>query len=123
LSDAALPVLKHIADNLKSVDSPINVQGFTDNVPIHNYDFASNWELSAARAVSVVRLLAREGIDPERLAAIGFGEYRPVASNATAEGRSRNRRVVLVIHTGKQRRADSESSLPAAVDEPGVGKD
>ncbi len=109
LSRTAIPVLERIAEKLKPGDSMINVQGFTDNVPINNYEFASNWELSAARAVSVVRLFARDGIAPERLAAVGFGEYRPVASNETAEGRNQNRRVVLVIRTGKNRRAESGS--------------
>jgi len=110
LSDSAIPVLERIADKLKVDDSMINVQGFTDNVPISNYEFASNWELSAARAVSVVRLFARDGIAPERLAAVGFGEYRPIASNDTADGRNQNRRVVLMIHTGANRKEESEAS-------------
>ncbi len=100
LSETSLPVLDKIADKLKSFESTINVEGFTDNIPIHNTLFPSNWELSAARAASVVRLFARLGIEPGRLAAIGYGEFRPIAGNDTEDGRSRNRRVVLVIKSG-----------------------
>ena len=82
----------------------MRVEGFTDNVPINNFAFLSNWELSAARAASVVHLFTRLGIDPKRLAAIGYGEFRPLASNDTADGRARNRRVVLVIMSGTDAR-------------------
>lgn len=75
----------------------MHVEGFTDNVPISTVLFPSNWELSTARAASIVRLLAMDGVDPSRLAAVGYGEFQPVADNATPEGRARNRRVVLVV--------------------------
>ncbi|RMD71483.1 MAG: flagellar motor protein MotD [Gammaproteobacteria bacterium] len=97
LAPKALPVLEQIAEILKRFPNPIQVEGHTDNRPIHTRIFPSNWELSAARAASVVRFFVEKGIAPERLAAVGYGEYRPVADNSTPEGRQQNRRVVLVI--------------------------
>ena len=104
LSEHAIPVLKHLAAVLKTLPNPVHVEGYTDNIPIRNLTYPSNWELSAARAASVVRVLAREGVDPKRMAAIGYGEFRPVASNDTPAGRRRNRRVVLVLPAIKQPR-------------------
>ncbi len=104
LSAQSIPVLRQLADKFVGIDNIIHVEGFTDDVPIRNFDFFSNWELSAARAASVVHLFTGMGIDPQRLAAIGYGEFRPIASNATAEGRAKNRRVVLVIMSGKDGR-------------------
>ena len=72
-------------------------RGFTDDVPIHSPRYPTNWELSAARAASIVRLLGNDGVEPSRMAAVGYGEFQPVADNASAEGRAKNRRVVLVI--------------------------
>ncbi len=97
LSPKAIPVLEDIADILRPYPNPIHVEGFTDNRPIHNEVYPSNWELSAARAASVVHLFTDYGLKPSRFAAIGYGEYRPIASNATPAGRARNRRVVLVV--------------------------
>jgi chemotaxis protein MotB len=104
LSAQSTPVLRQLAETLQPLRNIIHVEGFTDNVPINNFDYRSNWELSAARAASVVHLFSRLGIDPQRMAAIGYGEFRPVDSNATAEGRARNRRVVLVIMSGADAR-------------------
>ena len=73
------------------------VEGFTDDRPIQSDQYPSNWELSASRAAAVVRLLDAEGVDPQRMAAVGYGQFQPVARNDTAEGRRRNRRVVLLI--------------------------
>src|SRR6185312_11694561 len=85
----------------------IRVEGHTDNKPIKTVAFYSNWELSAARAGSVVRVLQSRGVNPERLAVIGYGEQRPVQSNDTEQGRNANRRVVVVIlSTELQRKAD-----------------
>lgn len=97
LSAPARPVLQQIAEILAPFPNPIRVEGHTDNVPISTAAFPSNWELSAARAANVVRLFQGNGIEAERLAAIGMGEYRPVADNATAEGRNLNRRVLIVV--------------------------
>jgi chemotaxis protein MotB len=97
LSPLAISVLQPLADALKSFPNPVRVEGHTDNVPIKRREFPSNWELSAARAASVVHLFAERGVPPERLTVIGLGEFRPMKSNDNAEGRSANRRVVLVI--------------------------
>lgn len=97
LLSGAVPVLLNFADILSRVPNPINVEGYTDNRPIRNAEFTSNWDLSAARAASVVRLFEANGIDPARMSATGHGENHPVAENATEEGRAANRRVVLVV--------------------------
>jgi len=97
LSRTAVRALRDISRILASVPNKIQVEGNTDDRPIHTDEFPSNWELSAARAASVVHLMSRMGIAPRRLSAIGYGEYNPVADNATAEGRQKNRRVTLVI--------------------------
>lgn len=92
-------ILDRVGDVLETrlVDRPIAVEGHTDNVPITHSAWRSNWELSTARATSVIHHLVTHGIRPERLAAVGYGEYRPVTSNDTAVGRQQNRRVELVI--------------------------
>ncbi|GGC07179.1 flagellar motor protein MotD [Marinobacterium zhoushanense] len=96
-SIAADSILALIARRLKGLNNPIHVEGFTDNEPIATEQFPSNWELSAARAAAVVRLLESNGIVPARMAAVGYGEYQPAYSNRTAEGRRLNRRIVIVV--------------------------
>ncbi len=81
----------------KASDLDVGVEGHTDNEPIKHSGWQSNWALSTARANSVVYYLEKKGVDPARLAAIGYGEHRPVASNETPEGRRKNRRVEIVI--------------------------
>src|SRR5579862_8047514 len=108
---AAVPVLARLGQALAPLPNAVRVEGYTDNVPIRTSVFYSNWELSAARAGSVVRVLSGEGIDPERLAVVGYGEQRPVQSNDTAEGRNANRRVVVVILSVENPPADA---APAA---------
>ncbi len=93
----AVPVLKRLAGILHEYPNRIQVEGFTDNVPIRTAAFPSNWELSTARATSVVHLFSGVGLSPGRLAAVGYGEHRPSAPNDTEAGRSKNRKVVLVI--------------------------
>jgi chemotaxis protein MotB len=78
-------------------DREVRVEGHTDNVPIRTVRFPSNWELSAARAVAVIRHLQQDGVDPSRLSAVGYAEFRPVASNATESGRRENRRIEVYI--------------------------
>jgi len=102
LSDDALPALTVLAETLAKYPNPVRVEGHTDNRPISTSTFPSNWELSAARAGSVVHLFARGGVDPARLAVIGLGEFRPAQSNDTASGRNANRRVLIVILAGDQ---------------------
>lgn len=97
LSPSASVILTRLGKVLGRFPNPIRVEGHTDNLPISTPAFPSNWELSAARAASVVHLLMRSGVAPERLAVIGLGEYRPVAENSEASGRNRNRRVQLII--------------------------
>ncbi|MFI5316142.1 MAG: flagellar motor protein MotB [Myxococcota bacterium] len=91
-------VLAKVAAGIKSVtDREIDVAGHTDNVPIHTQRFPSNWDLSAARALTVAKFLASAGVAEKSLAATGYGEQRPIASNDTAEGRHRNRRIEIVL--------------------------
>jgi chemotaxis protein MotB len=97
LQPQAMPVLDEVERSLVMIDEPVQVEGHTDNVPISTPQFPSNWELSAARAGSVVRHFVDLGMPPARLAAAGYGEFRPIDTNDTPEGRSRNRRVTLVI--------------------------
>jgi len=104
LSAKSVPVLRKLAEKIQPLDNVIHVEGFTDNIPINNFEFISNWELSASRAASVVHLFTRLGINPQRMAAIGYGEFRPIAGNTTAAGRAKNRRVVLVIMSGSDAR-------------------
>jgi chemotaxis protein MotB len=97
LSPTAISVMQRLADTLKSWPNAIRVEGHTDDRPINTAAFPSNWELSAARAASVVHLFMDRGIAPNRMAVLGFGPYRPVAPNSSAAGRNANRRVELVI--------------------------
>jgi len=93
LLDKVAVVLK---ENVPQFD--VGIEGHTDNVPIKLSGWKSNWELSTARALSVLHFLVEnKGIDPERISAIGYGEYHPVASNDTKEGRQLNRRVEIVV--------------------------
>ncbi len=94
----AIALLDRIAEKLRQVPYQVRVEGHTDNTPIHTAQFPSNWELSTARATHVLQyLLTNEAIPPQRLSAVGYGEYRPTADNATPEGRASNRRVDLVM--------------------------
>jgi chemotaxis protein MotB len=97
LQPQALPVLTEIARILRDFPNAIRVEGYTDNIPIDTAIYPSNWELSAGRAASVVHLFSDERVDPFRMSAIGYGEYRPAAANTTPEGRNANRRVVVLI--------------------------
>lgn len=97
VSPMARPVLERLADILKPFPNRLRIEGHTDNVPISTVSFPSNWELSAARAATVVHLFMQQGIEAGRMTVVGMGEYHPVASNDNAEGRNRNRRVVIVV--------------------------
>jgi len=123
-------VIARLADTLAPFPNPIRVEGHTDNVPIKTVAFYSNWELSAARAGSVVRVLSKHGVNPSRLAVIGFGEQRPVQSNDTPTGRNANRRVVVVILSTSinqggdpaAKPADSATQAAAAATQSGAGE-
>jgi chemotaxis protein MotB len=94
----ALAVIDQIAATIIPLPGGIRVEGHTDNTPIHTAQFPSNWELSTARATYLLQyLISTVQVSPARLSAVGYGQYRPVASNDTAEGRAANRRVDLVI--------------------------
>ncbi len=100
LARSAEPVLVKLADIIRGFDYPVRVAGHTDNIPISTRQFPTNWELSTARASSVVRLIASVGIDPLQLTASGYGEFRPITNNETEQGRADNRRVVIIIDAG-----------------------
>lgn len=98
LKETSLPHLQKLAEALKEIPNPVQIEGHTDNQPLGSHiRFKSNWELSAARAFSVLRYLIDAGVSPGRLSALGYGEFQPVASNATLEGRSQNRRIEIDI--------------------------
>jgi chemotaxis protein MotB len=99
LRPEATHTLEKVAEVIrqKVSDRDIGIEGHTDNEPIKHSGWKSNWELSTARATSVLHFLEARGVDPKRMVASGYGEYRPIASNATAEGRQKNRRVEIVI--------------------------
>ena len=119
LKPSALPALDRIASILAVRTCPLRIEGHTDNVPIHTAQMASNWELSTARSTELVRLLiVRYRFPPERLAAAGYAEYHPIASNDTPQGRAQNRRVDVVILSehivGTSVLADANPSNPSA---------
>jgi len=97
LSTNADGLLGTLGDLLSSYPNRLTVEGFTDNRPIQNSIYPSNWELSSARAASVIRLFESYGLDPFRMTAVGYGEFKPNYDNTTAVGRAQNRRVVIVI--------------------------
>jgi chemotaxis protein MotB len=113
LEPNAVGVIEKLGAALAPFPNPIRVEGHTDDRPIKTVTFISNWELSAARAGSVVRVLASKGVLPNRLAVIGYGENRPLRANDSAEGRNTNRRVVIVILS-----ADAASALTTAAPVP-----
>lgn len=98
LSPALADVMTRLAFALERLPNAVRIEGHTDDVPIHTPRFASNWHLSTARAIRVVDvLMARGTLSPDRLSVAGYGEFRPRVSNATPVGRSRNRRVDIVV--------------------------
>ncbi len=97
ISATATDLMNQIAVVLKANNRLIQVEGHTDNTPIHNATFFSNWELSAVRASTVVRMLSETGIAENRLSALGFGSVQPVTENETLIGRGKNRRVSIMI--------------------------
>jgi chemotaxis protein MotB len=127
----AIPALRRITEVLLERPYEIRIEGHTDNVRIHTAQFASNWELSAARAIEVVRMMISEmGYAPQRLSVGGYGEFHPVAPNTTEEERALNRRVDVVIlrrsilaaahvvDVAKEAREPRSSPEPRGVPEP-----
>ncbi len=109
LATKAVPLLSNLATIFSTFNNPIQVEGFTDDQPIKTTTFPSNWELSAARAASVVHLLMRRGIAPARMSATGYAEFRPIAENSSKEGRQKNRRVMIIIPTVPDEREKLEA--------------
>lgn len=98
LSESAKPLLVKIGQIIKTVQVPVAIEGHTDNVPIRTSAYPSNWELSTARAVNVLRfLIEQHAISTHKLSAVGFASYQPAASNASARGRAKNRRVEMIF--------------------------
>lgn len=132
LTPGALNLIKKVAGVLKGLDYRIQINGFTDNAQIHSQQFSSNWDLSAARAISVVKRFVDDGVDPSLLVGAGYGEYHPVASNDTPQGMAQNRRVSIVVvsptegqdilHTPllgePQQRSDAGRGTPEVVSDP-----
>lgn len=102
LKAGAASILQIVAKDMVSMANEVRVEGHTDDVPIRHGAYKSNWELSMARAYAVIRQLEEAGVDPKRISGVGYGEYRPVADNKTAEGRSKNRRIeISLLRTGE----------------------
>jgi chemotaxis protein MotB len=98
MTPVALELIARVAAAVQTFDRPLRIEGHTDNVPIHTREFHSNWELSTARAATVIRfLIERVAFDPRRLSAAGYGEFHPRVANDSPENRARNRRVDIVI--------------------------
>lgn len=96
--------IKKVFDLLKQFNYDVRIEGHTDNSPIHTERFPSNWELSAARAAEVARMLVEEGFPPEKLSVVGFAEYRPKVPNTTPKNRATNRRIEIVYQRGSIRK-------------------
>jgi chemotaxis protein MotB len=110
MDPATYPAIDRIAETIRALPNPVRLEGHTDSIPIHTARFRSNWELSAARAIAMMDLLADQyKVEAGRMAIAGYGETVPIESNDTAEGRAHNRRVDIVILSQK-----------AIVSEPGV---
>ncbi|PIU17837.1 MAG: hypothetical protein COT18_11925, partial [Elusimicrobia bacterium CG08_land_8_20_14_0_20_59_10] len=98
LKKSSLPHLRRLGAIFRDLPNPIQIAGHTDNRPLGRYvRFKSNWELSAARAFSVLQFFVKEGVAPEKLSAVGYGEFKPVSANDTPQGRAANRRIAIHI--------------------------
>ena len=98
ITESGTAALQKVAELIGNFENKVVIEGHTDNVPHHDQKFESNWELSAGRAISVLRQLAeQQNINPTRLSAVGYGEYNPLVPNDTAEQRAENRRVNIVL--------------------------
>ncbi len=112
-----LGTLREIASIIGRVKgTEIRVEGHTDDLPIHTKEFPSNWELSAARSLNIVKYFAQQGIDPARLSAIGYGEYRPLFPNTSEQNRKKNRRIeIFVEYLKKQTVSGDRADLTQGV--------
>ena len=118
LKPAAMSFLAEAVDSIKSIlvddpDAQIRIEGYTDDIPIRNWRFNNNWELSAARAISVVRFfIEEEQFDPSKLQAMGYGEYNPVVPNDTPLNRQKNRRVEIKVVKPPKQADPSTQTVP-----------
>lgn len=124
---ASLDAIERLSPVLKQRPENLRIEGHTDNIPIHTARFASNWELSTSRATDLIQLLIMKyGLPPSHLSAAGYGEFHPVATNGTPEGRAQNRRLDVVILspfqplTPPQENKNQEIPAPATVPDPSV---
>ena len=113
LAPSSTALLEKIAQGLAADHHRLQIEGHTDNVPIHNAEFYSNWELSAVRASSLVRMFASQGINEQRLSAVGYGAARPLADNATSDGRAKNRRVSMTLLYANPALSEGAEILPS----------
>ena len=121
LQSDGLPVVDGIAEKLRRLSYNLRVEGHTDNIPIQTARYPSNWELSTSRATHVLRyLIGDSGIPPSRLSAVGYGEYRPVATNETREGRGLNRRVDIVVLSTTAEQLEPKSLAQKTLEETGA---
>lgn len=119
INEQYMQVLVKTGEIINKLDNYVRVEGHTDNVPIHGGRFDSNWELSSVRATTVVKLfVSSSGISPDKLSAVGYGEYKPVASNDTAEDRAKNRRVDIIILNSKYNDLEKATDGSATTDTP-----
>ncbi|HAR62188.1 MAG: hypothetical protein DKM50_03415 [Candidatus Margulisiibacteriota bacterium] len=110
LNPQAKKILKEVASILKPIPNPIFVEGHTDNVPIHNKEYDSNWELSFSRAYSIIKYLQKvENIPPDRLSGTGYGEYKPLAGNDTNINRAKNRRIEINVIFFDEKKSEETS--------------
>jgi chemotaxis protein MotB len=123
LNPASSKAMLAVAEVLAPTDFPITIEGHTDNIPINTAQFPSNWELSAIRATTVLRLFVEAGIGGERLTAIGYADTRPVEPNILADGRARNRRVSILIDSNEAEKGkevemeNAPNSVPPSIPE------
>ncbi len=116
LKPSAYELVNTIAEVMTQYNNPLRLEGHTDNVPISTSQFPSNWELSTARAVNGLKYLIRNfDVDPGAISAAGYGEFRPMADNATPEGRAKNRRVDLVMLSNEGERGEPDKLSPPPV--------
>ena len=123
LSEKAFPALDALAETLAKYPNPVRVEGHTDDRPINTTLFPSNWELSSARAASVVHRFSKHGVSASRLSVLGFGEFRPAQANDTPAGRGANRRVIIVILAGEGAPAPGDAAGYAQPGEPAAPLD
>jgi chemotaxis protein MotB len=121
LSSEAQQLMTDVGKALADIKNPVFIEGHTDNVPINTLQFPSNWELSAARASAVLKILAAQGVSPQQMTVLGYGEQRPLQPNDSIDGRAANRRVILAILEPERLRRGLYSLAPPTAPRPTAG--